>query len=101
MVWVLTIPADGSTPARTGEPSLCSRHSDVVTVYPRAYGGTRTTGRGDHGLRGLPPRVRGNHTGQTRFRLRDRSTPARTGEPSARTSRKAPTSVYPRAYGGT
>ena len=50
---------------------------------------------------GLSPRVRGNPALQKVLNGNDRSIPARAGEPSIPGNGPSPTSVYPRACGGT
>ena len=109
-------------PVRDVHTSRSLRHM----VYPRAYGGTRM--RFSSGprllMQGLSPRVRGNPGAPRKGRLlslrnglsprvrgnlalkgaaagRDRSIPARTGEPAAPPSPADFSEVYPRAYGGT
>ena len=91
----------GSIPARAGEPSGASCSWAAARVYPRACGGTieyqvvHWTGEG------LSPRVRGNRVHAGRLLARQRSIPARAGEPSPWAPRFTPTPVYPRACGGT
>ena len=48
-----------SIPARTGEPVEVTQRKNEITVYPRAYGGTRFRFRFRAAGRGLSPRVRG------------------------------------------
>ena len=73
----------------------------MVTVYPRACGGT---GSGVCNLAmagGLSPRVRGNLAGHGLAVNRHRSIPARAGEPAPAAPAARPGTVYPRACGGT
>ena len=51
----------GSIPAHTGEPYSSQVIGAGGRVYPRAYGGTRTSARTTAGSSGLSPRIRGNH----------------------------------------
>ena len=72
-----------------------------MAVYPRACGGTRQPCHRRRGIRGLSPRVRGNHwavPSATRFAG---SIPARAGEPRAGAPPTPASPVYPRACGGT
>ncbi len=50
---------------------------------------------------GLSPRVRGNLCQLAHGRVRERSIPACTGEPSSSPRSDGPELVYPRVYGGT
>ncbi len=73
----------------------------MIEVYPRAYGGTVVRRLGSVGVRGLSPRVRGNHARRRSKRLSVGSIPARTGEPRVARAPNVVDPVYPRAYGGT
>ena len=108
--------AGRSIPARAGEPYPWTKGLWLLRVYPRACGGTMAEADDEHDIRGLSPRVRGNHYYKNDCRNRLRSIPARAGEPYTGTlpsqwlrvyqppltafcaSRKG---VYPRACGGT
>ena len=91
----------GSIPARAGEPASRSSCRPATTVYPRACGGTRTSGAAVKGLTGLSPRVRGNPHPLCCPPPAGGSIPARAGEPSRRLTRCPARTVYPRARGGT
>ena len=75
--------------------------SVLYTVYPRAYGGTRSVASGMDSTCGLSPRVRGNLWLEIVVYSPVRSIPARTGEPIVVLLRVIRPWVYPRAYGGT
>ncbi len=95
------VPRTGSIPARAGEPVSNLRPFSVVWVYPRACGGTALPSTRRPRSGGLSPRVRGN-PGRAPGPGRDGgSIPARAGEPTARSPRASPSTVYPRACGGT
>ena len=91
----------GSIPARAGEPCTMRRSPLSAAVYPRACGGTAAWQVGHSTVRGLSPRVRGNHCGHGEILLLDGSIPARAGEPSPRARPRTSGRVYPRACGGT
>ena len=90
-----------SIPARAGEPRGANGDGHVATVYPRACGGTSSSGSVPSAITGLSPRVRGNPEGALAVKVQVRSIPARAGEPSASDLNLRPHSVYPRACGGT
>ena len=71
----------GSIPARAGEPDALHAADFANEVYPRACGGTAGPVRRLSFPPGLSPRVRGNHIGSFSVAVRDRSIPARAGEP--------------------
>ena len=71
----------GSIPACTGEPVMVSFLCNVATVYPRVYGGTSCVVSIAVPIRGLSPRVRGNHRCGARADDLSGSIPACTGEP--------------------
>ena len=71
----------GSIPARAGEPSPAHRARPARKVYPRACGGTIVIHRRRRIVRGLSPRVRGNHDGGVGNPAVAGSIPARAGEP--------------------
>ena len=50
---------------------------------------------------GLSPRVRGNRAAAGEPDVPERSIPARAGEPTSRSDAINPSTVYPRACGGT
>ena len=72
-----------------------------VAVYPRACGGTESVRPKTLIPMGLSPRVRGNRSQLGAIRRRDRSIPARAGEPCRWTGPPPGRWVYPRACGGT
>ncbi len=90
-----------SIPARAGEPKEARARLGHSRVYPRACGGTVRPGPSGLLVRGLSPRVRGNHTGSPRGYRPARSIPARAGEPWPIVIVFCPRWVYPRACGGT
>ena len=97
--------ADGSIPARAGEPPAAPKCGSPYRVYPRTGGGTEATFIVQSEESGLSPHGRGNRgenvpVGHCEF---GGSIPARAGEP-----RKLPVEqshvrmeVYPRTGGGT
>ncbi len=56
----------GSIPAGAGEPGTGGASLFRIPVYPRGCGGTVLGIGTDQAVKGLSPRVRGNHWGQTR-----------------------------------
>ena len=110
-----------SIPACTGEPIGFRLKSEGPEVYPRVYGGTRSSLFSIVTFNGLSPRVRGNPKERISYFLGDGSIPACTGEPKhlkrdgfpmrsipACTGEPWPIwalvmllTVYPRVYGGT
>ena len=70
-------------------------------VYPRASGGTDDLPPLHYQHIGLSPRERGNLDPELDVALPERSIPARAGEPSRRKCFSLPSTVYPRASGGT
>ena len=91
----------GSIPARAGEPPTAARAPGMLSVYPRACGGTCTTIAASVLFSGLSPRVRGNHVFHYLRPDGFRSIPARAGEPRPASAPATTRSVYPRACGGT
>ena len=91
----------GSIPARAGEPHPCSPEAGRPGVYPRACGGTQRLQATFPGQKGLSPRVRGNPGPANRAEQRQRSIPARAGEPRSKGRLADRFRVYPRAGGGT
>ncbi len=73
----------------------------MIGVYPRACGGTGAGRTWFLGVEGLSPRVRGNPSATMCSCSRDRSIPARAGEPMRSDHRPSWSAVYPRACGGT
>ena len=73
--------ADGSIPARAGEPASRATRNCRPRVYPRACGGTNARLVIGTQINGLSPRVRGNRRFRKRYDRRLRSIPARAGEP--------------------
>ena len=73
----------GSIPACAGEPLLKNGGTGFNTVYPRVCGGTTLSETWPQVLRGLSPRVRGNHESDVAAMRRERSIPACAGEPVA------------------
>ena len=74
--------ADGSIPARAGEPQWASCPRGTRAVYPRACGGTALYQVGAITSRGLSPRVRGNLLTERVMDFPIGSIPARAGEPA-------------------
>ena len=94
-------PAEGSIPARAGEP-LPDRSWDVSDrVYPRTCGGTVCAHCLSAGPQGLSPHVRGNPSRHHDVTCAGRSIPARAGEPSYHERLRPRNEVYPRTCGGT
>ena len=91
----------GSIPAPAGEPAPPSTSISILTVYPRACGGTHQHRCFGILLAGLSPRLRGNHHPLQEARACNRSIPAPAGEPASAASTATPATVYPRACGGT
>ena len=90
-----------SIPACTGEPLGPAVNPQVVQVYPRVYGGTQKKAAVQGFVKGLSPRVRGNHHRRRTPEPPLRSIPACTGEPPPVQYGVVPIKVYPRVYGGT
>ena len=91
----------GSIPARAGEPLNRTGCPGLQWVYPRACGGTLIIVALTTAIRGLSPRVRGNHHLRKPYPRCRGSIPARAGEPGILRPRGRGQSVYPRACGGT
>ena len=91
----------GSIPARAGEPVIGLMTHSLTPVYPRACGGTASTGAAGMVGLGLSPRVRGNLVRPAARMGRSRSIPARAGEPRTYWCAAPVAWVYPRACGGT
>ena len=73
----------------------------VITVYPRACGGTDSTLAKAGVVLGLSPRLRGNLEDSQGTHGGLRSIPAPAGEPSTARRTTSSRTVYPRACGGT
>ena len=91
----------GSIPARAGEPASYPPFISLIWVYPRTCGGTKDRGSSRQPARGLSPHVRGNLWGYLDWIARQRSIPARAGEPQETSTTPTATRVYPRTCGGT
>ena len=90
-----------SIPALAGEPRCASSAFSLCRVYPRACGGTYLRELVRSRLRGLSPRLRGNHYVASPEKRFFRSIPALAGEPFCSRGSIAGLMVYPRACGGT
>ena len=99
--YIIELGAEGSIPARAGEPAALLSDNDRTTVYPRACGGTGWTPAPCSADTGLSPRVRGNLNASPGPVGRRGSIPARAGEPVRSISAVKMRAVYPRACGGT
>ena len=91
----------GSIPACAGEPLLRHLLYRSWSVYPRVCGGTVLTRIRSQHLRGLSPRVRGNHDLYQWAKARRGSIPACAGEPRPHGPLHTHVGVYPRVCGGT
>ena len=91
----------GSIPACAGEPSPLHDLSISHWVYPRVCGGTQAVEDIREVVKGLSPRVRGNHRTARRDIQVKRSIPACAGEPARQHRHRGLISVYPRVCGGT
>ena len=91
----------GSIPACAGEPRRSGSNGWPDEVYPRVCGGTGTYANYWEEVRGLSPRVRGNHTPGCGAGVGAGSIPACAGEPWAPGPLTPVTGVYPRVCGGT
>ena len=94
-------PGPRSIPARAGEPGNARAGCPVSPVYPRACGGTSSASATTAAAIGLSPRVRGNRIWTALTGGSFRSIPARAGEPVGSQVKHSPSTVYPRACGGT
>ena len=90
-----------SIPACAGEPRSGISSMWRGRVYPRVCGGTRSEFEIQRNMRGLSPRVRGNHTVHAALSPRSGSIPACAGEPDLDPIRPERKTVYPRVCGGT
>ena len=90
-----------SIPAHAGQPALMSETPRQVKVYPRACGATPFAQLVNGFMRGLSPRMRGNHIQYRNIRKRYRSIPAHAGQPQQAIPAPNTARVYPRACGAT
>ena len=90
-----------SIPAHAGQPVCRKARIDHAEVYPRACGATMRWQRGERGVEGLSPRMRGNRTPMSANPTFRRSIPAHAGQPAADSSPGISFWVYPRACGAT
>ena len=93
--------AGGSIPACAGEPPDSGTIWAASSVYPRVCGGTPTMTVSNASIKGLSPRVRGNHWPTILARQHMRSIPACAGEPGRGGLAAGRGGVYPRVCGGT
>ena len=93
--------ADGSIPARAGEPDVEPAVLTELGVYPRTGGGTVMACRWSAREKGLSPHGRGNRWMESPASMKAGSIPARAGEPAPSRRRSASSGVYPRTGGGT
>ena len=91
----------GSIPARAGQPMCPGRSRRASTVYPRTRGATSHTSPSYPHDDGLSPHARGNHDVAGQRRRRERSIPARAGQPLPWVSQVDDRRVYPRTRGAT
>ena len=91
----------GSIPACAGEPPTMPSARSSTAVYPRVCGGTGLRLRSASRVRGLSPRVRGNHSMASHRGSCMWSIPACAGEPPPLAQRQPGDRVYPRVCGGT
>ena len=94
-------PEYGSISACAGEPVPRHPCRGARRVYPRVCGGTRRRNCPPAHLRGLSPRVRGNHGFRRSQLCRPGSIPACAGEPLRLAGNDSRRTVYPRVCGGT
>ena len=91
----------GSIPAYAGEPASYARAALADAVYPRVCGGTGLRAAAPGLIKGLSPRMRGNHA-KLVIRIHPAgSIPAYAGEPAAGVATSGVAAVYPRVCGGT
>ena len=93
--------ASRSIPAYAGEPIDHLAHVDAARVYPRVCGGTPYLLATPAAVRGLSPRMRGNHLAGVDFGGGGGSIPAYAGEPRQFRTVHRDCGVYPRVCGGT
>ena len=90
-----------SIPACAGEPAAGVALVANWGVYPRVCGGTSPVQRQGRAVRGLSPRVRGNHGPSAPAGPWPGSIPACAGEPGPAIPSAPGGPVYPRVCGGT
>ena len=93
--------ADGTIPARAGEPPPRGPRSGRPWDYPRSCGGTEPGGRPGSRTNGLSPLVRGNPPCRMSVAVLPGTIPARAGEPPRRGAAFLEGGDYPRSCGGT
>ena len=93
--------ADGSIPARAGQPLVDSQNPHRPQVYPRTRGATSVMALKWALRSGLSPHARGNREHYDRVPPRERSIPARAGQPTCRCTDSRVRGVYPRTRGAT
>ena len=93
--------AEGTIPARAGEPMPTAAMPMKAQDYPRAGGGTRSKSALTKMTRGLSPRGRGNHLLDAARQPLRGTIPARAGEPGTKATSGCLGGDYPRAGGGT
>ena len=89
----------GSIPAHTGKPGTSAPTRASRRVYPRPHGEAPKGKHSAKPVEGLSPPTRGSHIHGLPGRECDRSIPAHTGKPRARTSIRPCAWVYPRPHG--
>ena len=90
-----------SIPAGAGQPSGKHGRACEEEVYPRGCGATYASDCDRHRLRGLSPRVRGNHFPSLISHSSSRSIPAGAGQPKKQAKSIPRKKVYPRGCGAT
>ena len=96
-----TLTSIRSIPACAGEPDRSPPYLAKQRVYPRVCGGTLRSNLYEKAIKGLSPRVRGNHSQDGHRHGGARSIPACAGEPAGDRWKLRATRVYPRVCGGT
>ena len=92
--------AEGSIPARAGEPGNVGTAAAISWVDPRASGGAAGQRWGRTAAGGRSPRERGSLHKHPAIHFLDGSIPARAGEPGSCRPRSTANRVDPRASGG-
>ena len=90
-----------SIPACAGQPKTLKGWRYQLAVYPRVCGATLITEFQEAWMRGLSPRVRGNHCLLCELERYTRSIPACAGQPTYSNMQSNRTRVYPRVCGAT
>ncbi len=93
--------AQGSIPARAGEPPSTRQHCPTIWVYPRSRRGTGTFDTLPAGVSGLSPLAQGNPSIFLPAVRGLGSIPARAGEPPLPQKPLTSGTVYPRSRRGT